>query len=458
MTTTPDLTSYDVILLNTSAGKDSQASLDLVHELATDAGFDGWFVAAHADLGRVEWEGTRELAEKQAAQYAGVRFEVVQRDGDLLDQVVERRASLDAKGKTDAPAWPSSQARYCTSDQKTGQVTKLMTRLVDELGAAGRLGEPVRYTKKGDPVYRQARILNCLGIRADESPERARKRPFHKDCASNGKRHVDRWLPIFTWTEPQVWDRIRQSGVPWHPAYDLGMSRLSCVFCVFASKADLTIAAKHNPELAREYVEVEIQVRSTFRADLSMADVVEAAEAELDAEEPVQDDLTVTAETESIYTDTQEDTVNVTITGPNPHGGMFHVHRTGCADLSKGVYKRLAADKARTGYAELYEQEHASIESIVEDMYSDIIAEHPEAAWEDYVSEFKFFPCVDELPYEEPIGCRPTGETLSDGRDVLSCGYPANPAGFCCEHGVFVRPQPQGQAGIAEPPASGPVR
>lgn len=268
MAHSPDLPSYHIILLNTSGGKDSQVALDEVWHRAQAAprtdGLPRWFVAAHADLGRVEWEGTRALAQKQVEQYDDVSFEVVSRDGDLLDQILDRRVSLDAKGKFDAPAWPSSQARFCTSDQKTGQVTKLMTRLVREYKAAtGFTG--------------QVRILNCLGIRAQESPARAKKVAFGTDSASNGLRQVDRWLPIFDMTEDEVWARIKATGIPYHPAYDLGMSRLSCVFCVFASKRDLTIAAKHNPELAREYVEVEIQVRSTFRADLSMADIVAAS-------------------------------------------------------------------------------------------------------------------------------------------------------------------------------------
>jgi 3'-phosphoadenosine 5'-phosphosulfate sulfotransferase (PAPS reductase)/FAD synthetase len=261
-TATPDLTAQDFILLNSSGGKDSQAMLDYMAQLIKDSGTTARVIVVHCDLGRVEWEGTKALAAAQAAHY-GFAFMAVSRDGDLLDQIMDRRISLDSKGKTEAPAWPSSDARFCTSDQKTSQVEKLMTKLVRESGIAGR---PVR-------------ILNCLGIRAEESPARAKKPQLHRDSASNGKREVTRWLPVFTWSEAEVWATIKASGVAYHPAYDLGMSRLSCVFCVFASKADLVIAAKANPELAREYVAVEILVRSTIRKDLSMADVVALAEA-----------------------------------------------------------------------------------------------------------------------------------------------------------------------------------
>lgn len=264
MAHSPDLTAQDIVILNTSGGKDSQVMIDVVTEQLRASGFTGWVVAAHADLGRVEWEGTKALAQEQAAFYGVERFEVVSRpQGDLLDQILDRRISLDKQGKLDAPAFPSSQARFCTSDQKTSQVTKLITALVAEWQAEHG-SAPVR-------------VLNCLGIRAQESPARAKKVELGPDSASNGKRIVTRWLPIFNWTEAQVWDRIRTSGAPYHRAYDLGMSRLSCVFCVFASKGDLLIAAKHNPELAREYVEVEIQVRSRFTNDRSMADIVAEA-------------------------------------------------------------------------------------------------------------------------------------------------------------------------------------
>lgn len=245
-----DLSQYDVVLLNSSAGKDSQAMLTHVVEMADEQKVDrSKLVVVHADLGRVEWAGTRELAEEQAKFY-GLRFEVVRRDrGDLLDQI-------EARGM-----FPSSTARYCTSDQKTSQVAKLMTQLVRDFQSLEN---------------RPMRILNCLGIRAQESTARAKKVAFGPDRpASNGKRHVTRWLPIFEWTEAKVWDVISDSGVPYHPAYDAGMPRLSCVFCVLAGKKELVLAARLNPELAQEYVNVEARIGHRFRNDISMAEIVE---------------------------------------------------------------------------------------------------------------------------------------------------------------------------------------
>lgn len=262
-----DLSEFDLILVNSSAGKDSQAMLTRLVEMADEQGVDrDRFLVVHADLGRVEWEGVRELAEEQADAY-GLRFVTVHRaKGDLLDQ-----AEFERK------MWPSSTARWCTSDQKTSQVVKQMTAEVTAWRERTGLTRPMR-------------ILNCLGIRAAESPARAKKQPLHRDAASNGKRDVTRWLPIFDWSDEQVWQTIRRSGLRHHPAYDAGMPRLSCVFCVLAGRRELTLAARLNPALAAEYVAVEARIGHTFRADLSMAQIVEDASR---PDVPVEDPLTL---------------------------------------------------------------------------------------------------------------------------------------------------------------------
>lgn len=253
ITDAPDLHDYDVVLVNSSAGKDSQSMLTAVVELADAQELPRQrIVVVHADLGRVEWEGTRELAETQAKAY-GLRFEVVRRTkGDLLDQI-------EGRGM-----FPSSTARYCTSDQKVAQVAKLITRLAADHRAAGNT----------DPI----RILNCLGIRAQESPARAKKVAFGPDrTASNGRRTVTRWLPIFDWTVEQVWATIRHSGLPYHSAYDAGMSRLSCCMCVLSGRRELVIAARLNPALAREYVRVEDKIGHTFQAKTSIREIATEA-------------------------------------------------------------------------------------------------------------------------------------------------------------------------------------
>lgn len=248
---TPDLASFDWIVINTSAGKDSEVMLDEVVRLATEAGVLDRVVAVHADLGRVEWKGTRALAERQVARY-GIRMEVVSRpQGDLLDQIEKRGM------------FPSSSARYCTSDHKRGQVRKLFTKLTDEFRA-------------GLITPRRCRILTCMGLRSEESPARAKSPELEIDRpASNGKREVTEWLPIKDWTTEQVWAHIHEHGLEYHPAYDLpGVSRLSCVMCVLAGDEQVRAGIKHNPELAQEYADLETRIGHKFGAKRSIAVMV----------------------------------------------------------------------------------------------------------------------------------------------------------------------------------------
>jgi 3'-phosphoadenosine 5'-phosphosulfate sulfotransferase (PAPS reductase)/FAD synthetase len=251
-TSAADLARYHWIVLNSSAGKDSQAMLDFVVEQCDRAKFPrDRVVVVHADLGRVEWPGTRALAEEQARHY-GLAFHVVRRrQGDLLDHIAQRGM------------FPSPQARYCTSDHKRGPVYTVFTSHTQQSLNAG----------KRTPV----RILNCMGMRAQESPARARRPPFaYDERASNGKRHVDIWLPLHAWTVEQVWARIKASGVRHHPAYDLGMPRLSCCFCIFSPRSALLLAGKHNPELLAQYVAVENAIGHSFRQELPLASIQQA--------------------------------------------------------------------------------------------------------------------------------------------------------------------------------------
>jgi 3'-phosphoadenosine 5'-phosphosulfate sulfotransferase (PAPS reductase)/FAD synthetase len=260
------LSRYDWIVVNSSGGKDSQTGLrKTVKECQVQGVPLSRIVVVHCDLGRVEWEGSMEIAKTQADCY-GLRFEVVKRSQrDLLEEVEDRRAKLDAKGKHDQPAWMSSTNRYCTSYYKRDQVKTLWTRLAAETRA--------EHGKK----YR-VRILNVMGMRGAESCARSKLIPFRLNDA-NGVRIVHDWLPIFGLSEQEVWADIKESHVPYHPVYDQGMPRLSCCFCIFAPRNALLKAGHLNTQLLREYVATEQRVRSTFRKELALADVLRDVEA-----------------------------------------------------------------------------------------------------------------------------------------------------------------------------------
>jgi len=242
-----NLKSFRWIVVNSSAGKDSQTALTAVVRAADAQGFPrSHIVVSHQCLGKSEWAGTLELA-RQQAEFYGLRFEVSKyrnKDGaelSFLDAVRNR-------GR-----WPSSNTRYCTSDFKRGPGYRVARALYREA--------------QGD-------ILYVKGFRADESPARAKRAPFciNEDLTTKSRTVYD-WLPIHSWSSQQVWASIRASGVPYHKAYDLGMPRLSCCFCIFAPKHALLIAGRHNYELLKEYVAVEQEIGHTFKNGSSLADI-----------------------------------------------------------------------------------------------------------------------------------------------------------------------------------------
>jgi 3'-phosphoadenosine 5'-phosphosulfate sulfotransferase (PAPS reductase)/FAD synthetase len=253
MQETPDLKSFRWIVVNSSGGKDSQTALRYVVNQCDSLGIPRErIVVSHQCLGRIEWKGTVELVRQQAAFY-GLRCEVTKYRNckgvelDLLEKVRARKR------------WPDSNNRYCTSDMKRCPGYRVVTALFRE--------------SAGDVLY-------IRGFRADESPARAKKIVFERlEDLCTKTRTVMSWLPIHTWTEAQVWADIKASGVPYHSAYDLGMPRLSCMFCIFAPKAALMIAGRANPELLAEYVAVEREIGHTFQNKKPIADIQAAIAA-----------------------------------------------------------------------------------------------------------------------------------------------------------------------------------
>lgn len=295
----PRLEWYDWIVVNTSAGKDSQAMMDLVCRRAEALALLDRVVAVHADLAEEEWEGTRELAEEHARHY-GVRFEVVKRkQGGILQHVMDRFRSLVARGKVQTPPWPASGQRWCTSDHKRGQVSTLFTRLTDETRSRGTPPWPSNTARwctshhktnqvsqlltrlagesRGRGTSRRVRILSCMGMRAAESCAREKLLPFRLDRGNtNGRRVVHIWLPLHTWSVEDVWARNAQAGTRRHYAYDLGMPRLSCCFCIFAPRNALLLAGKHNRALLDRYCEVEQKTGFAFRKELPLTQIRDA--------------------------------------------------------------------------------------------------------------------------------------------------------------------------------------
>lgn len=227
-----------LFVVSHSGGKDSQAMYSYIKNHVPE---DQIFVV-HASLGEVEWPQTIDHIKNTIDQE--VEFEVVNavwKDGTikrLLDYVKHR-------GK-----FPSSRARYCTSELKVSPIWKAIRK----------------YSKENEQLL----IVDCIGIRAEESKSRAEKgliysSPQFDDKNSKAGREVYRWYPIFFWSTDEVFNYISINGQNPHVCYSLGMSRCSCMFCIFSSKNDLKLAKKYFPKLFKKYCELEEKINHTLK-------------------------------------------------------------------------------------------------------------------------------------------------------------------------------------------------
>ena len=245
------LNDFDLIIINSSAGKDSLAAIAEVNRIANIQKFPHQnIIISHQDLGKVEWPETKELAKKQADHFGydivySKRQDKTGYEENLIEYALRR-------GK-----WPSSATRWCTSDFKRGPGARVVTRLTSDM--------------------KESKVLYVFGFRAEESPARSKRKTYalNKRLTTN-KRTVYDWLPIHTWNVKKVWNTILGQKLPYHYAYKLGMPRLSCVFCIFSPFDALVVAGKENPALLDEYVAVEMIIDHKFKADVSLKEVRQA--------------------------------------------------------------------------------------------------------------------------------------------------------------------------------------
>jgi 3'-phosphoadenosine 5'-phosphosulfate sulfotransferase (PAPS reductase)/FAD synthetase len=217
-----------LFVVNHSGGKDSQAMLiALLAVLPREQ-----IIVMHADLGEVEHLGTQEHAMTQAAD-ADVPFVVANATKTFFGMVEGRFAK-----RPSVPSWPSAKHRQCTSDLKRGPIQREVRRVAKERGIK--------------------LIVNCMGLRAQESPGRAKKPAWavNKALSKSGRKAYD-WLPIHGATTADVFATIKQAGQEPHWAYAAGNERLSCVFCIMGSANDAIVGATERPELFERYVALE---------------------------------------------------------------------------------------------------------------------------------------------------------------------------------------------------------
>jgi len=217
-----------LFVVNHSGGKDSQAMLCELRALVPA----DQLLLIHADLPEVDWPGIRAHIEATAGELPLIVCRAVK----TFFQMVEHRG-----------AFPTPKLRQCTSDLKRGPIEREIRRYL-----------------RAHPRYRNL-VVNCMGLRAAESSSRAKLEvlKLNRKNSVGGREWYD-WLPIHALSTAEVFALIARAGQQPHPAYAAGMTRLSCCFCIMASRQDLTTAARLVPALYARYVATEKRLGQTM--------------------------------------------------------------------------------------------------------------------------------------------------------------------------------------------------
>lgn len=262
-----------IFVVNHSGGKDSQAMyLFLTRELKVPR---SQIRVVHADLPDADWPGTLDHIKATTDEDVSV---VVGRwkSGDvkrLVDYVEHRRR------------FPSPQQRWCTSDLKTAPIDVWMREMMCEVN---------RLPKGCDVSSSKHRVVvMCLGMRAQESDNRANLEPWELDLDQCKRgRIVFDYLPIFELSDRQVFATIKRhkqapfwiyGETPEHKRMlkaagsvdnrgnAVPMNRMSCVYCIMASDVDLGVASIIGPKkIAEQYCDVEARTGFTFKPGKSL--------------------------------------------------------------------------------------------------------------------------------------------------------------------------------------------
>ncbi len=212
---------------NHSGGKDSQAQTALLRQIIPAS----QLLVIHSHLPVVEWDGNVEHIQATIGDLPLIVAEARKLDGSprtFLNMVEDRLAK-----RPDISPWPSPQQRQCTSDLKRGPIEREIRRYL-----------------KAHPEF-NGLIVNCEGLRAGESDDRAKQETFsfNKRNSKAGREWYD-WLPIHHLTTLEVfgviWDALQDP----HWVYGEGMNRKSCRHCIYAPEDQQRLAARIDPRVA----------------------------------------------------------------------------------------------------------------------------------------------------------------------------------------------------------------
>ena len=247
-----------VVVAGSSGGKDSSAQTILLNRFLDRIQFKGKRTIIHADLGRIEHAESLDHV-KALSRFVDWPLIVCRREkGDLLDRYEQRwrdnckRYALLECVTLIGPYPQIHNGRFCTSELKSAPIIQTLSKRF-----SGRT------------------IISCVGLRAEESTERAAKPIFKSNSKFTRQTIGYDWHPIHSTLVERVFLIHKQSGFPLHPQYLRGNTRLSCSACFIASVNDLRAGAAvpTNHFAFRFIIDLEIRSSFSYQANRWLADI-----------------------------------------------------------------------------------------------------------------------------------------------------------------------------------------
>jgi 3'-phosphoadenosine 5'-phosphosulfate sulfotransferase (PAPS reductase)/FAD synthetase len=270
-TITEMLSADSPVAVGVSGGKDSCAAAIATVEYLRSIGHTGPIVLVHADLGdanpalNVEWDDSLPTCERLAA-YLGVELMAVRRPaGGMMKRWLKRWSNNLARYRSMACVklilpWSTPSMRFCTSELKSAPIASALVK---------------RFPGR--------QIISACGIRREEGRGRGGSARTNAPTSETNPRLLNKrsrtsgvnWNPIAAWTVEDVFAFCAARGFQMHEGYGLGMSRISCRYCIMQDLSDQRVSASvpANAPVYRTLVDLEIASAFAFQGSRWLGDI-----------------------------------------------------------------------------------------------------------------------------------------------------------------------------------------
>ena len=202
-----------------SGGKDSQVILDLVSRVVPQ----DLYKVVYTDTG-MELPCTLDIMEYTEIYYKKKYPNF---------KIVHAKSEKDSVSLWESYGPPSRFNRWCCSVLKTALFGREMKKILN--------------------TYSQPRLVVFEGVRADES---SRRESYNR--VGNGVKHINiiNCRPILKWNTTEVFLYLYSNNIEINEAYKMGLTRVGCSICPFASDWSEFIIRKRYPDIAQKYINV----------------------------------------------------------------------------------------------------------------------------------------------------------------------------------------------------------